>query len=88
LAKVHQYASRQLNRDSGATSAKNGEAPTLEKGRQASLPGMSGIDLNERLLCANWTVPTIFITAHEDVYARRLVESSMECLTKPFLASG
>jgi FixJ family two-component response regulator len=52
------------------------------------LPGMSGIGLHERLLSANCTVPTIFITAHEDVYARRLSERGMECLAKPFLGEA
>jgi len=49
------------------------------------LPGMTGIALHERLRSANLIVPTIFITAHEDVYARRLLASGADCLAKPFL---
>ena len=52
------------------------------------LPGMSGIELHERLLSANCSVPTIFITAHADLYARRLAERGMECLAKPFLGEA
>ena len=52
------------------------------------LPGMSGIDLHERLLSANCSVPTIFITAHADLYARRLAERGMDCLAKPFLGEA
>ena len=52
------------------------------------LPGMSGIDLHERLMSAKCTVPTIFITAHEDVYARRLSESGTDWLAKPFLGEA
>ena len=49
-----------------------------------SLPGISGIDLYDRLRSANCAVPTIFISAHEDVYRRRLLERGVECLPKPF----
>ena len=49
------------------------------------LPRMSGIALHELLLSANCIVPTVFITAHEDVYARRLSTSGADCLAKPFL---
>jgi FixJ family two-component response regulator len=52
------------------------------------LPGMSGIDLHERLLSANCFVPTIFITAHEDVYRRRFSKSGAVCLAKPFLGEA
>jgi FixJ family two-component response regulator len=52
------------------------------------LPGMSGIDLHERLLSANCSVPTIFVTAHEDLYARRLSGRGMDCLAKPFLGEA
>ena len=52
------------------------------------LPGMSGIDLHEHLLSANCSVPTIFITAHEDLYGRRLRERGMDCLAKPFLGEA
>ena len=73
------FASAETFLDSGAQSRV--ECLVLDIG----LPGMSGIDLHERLLSANCPVPTIFITAHEDVYARRLSERGMDCLAKPFL---
>jgi FixJ family two-component response regulator len=37
------------------------------------LPGMSGIELQRRLLDANWEVPIIFVTAHGDGTLRDLV---------------
>jgi len=37
------------------------------------LPGMSGIELQRRLLDANCTVPVIFVTAHGDASLRDLV---------------
>jgi FixJ family two-component response regulator len=73
------FASAEALLDSGAQSRV--ECLVLDIG----LPGMSGIDLHERLLSVNCTVPTIFVTAHEDLYARRLSQRGMICLAKPFL---
>ena len=73
------YASAEAFLDSGAASRV--QCLVLD----IRLPGMSGIDLHERLLSANCSIPTIFITAHADLYARRLSERGMHCLAKPFL---
>lgn len=52
------------------------------------LPGMSGIELHERLVAAKQSIPTIFVTAHEDLYVRRLAERGMGWLAKPFLGEA
>jgi FixJ family two-component response regulator len=50
------------------------------------LPGMSGIELHDRLTTAGAARPTVFITAHDDKHLRRRVMQRAECLlTKPFL---
>jgi FixJ family two-component response regulator len=50
-----------------------------------SMPGMSGIELQQEIERRNEQVPIVFITAHgdEDV-RRRLRKDSVECLLKPF----
>jgi FixJ family two-component response regulator len=50
------------------------------------MPGMSGIELQERLIASGHTVPIIFITAHadEDERARALDRGAIDCLRKPF----
>jgi FixJ family two-component response regulator len=50
------------------------------------MPGMSGIELQERLIASGHTVPIIFITAHadEDERARALDRGAVGCLRKPF----
>ena len=49
------------------------------------LPGMSGIELQRRLLETNFTVPVIFITAHGDASVRDIVmkAGAAAFLTKP-----
>jgi FixJ family two-component response regulator len=48
--------------------------------------GMSGIELQERLIGSRCTVPIIFVSAHADEEARALVlqRGAIECLAKPF----
>ena len=48
------------------------------------LPGLSGIELYEHLLAAGKTMPTVFITAHDDARTRRLASQRAACLIKPF----
>ncbi len=50
------------------------------------MPGMSGIELRERLIASGHAVPIIFITAHadEDERARALDRGAVDCLRKPF----
>ena len=52
------------------------------------LPGLSGIELHERLLSAGKTIPTVFITARADAQARRLASEGADCLIKPFLGEA
>jgi CheY-like chemotaxis protein len=39
------------------------------------MPGMSGLELQRRLAAAQWRIPIIFITAHDEEEARAGVES-------------
>ena len=50
------------------------------------MPGMSGIDLQERLIASGHALPIVFITAHadEDERARALERGAVACLRKPF----
>jgi FixJ family two-component response regulator len=50
------------------------------------MPGMSGIELQERLIASGRAVPIIFITAHADEAerARALERGAIDCLQKPF----
>jgi FixJ family two-component response regulator len=50
------------------------------------MPGMSGIELQKRLIATGQVVPIIFITAHadEDERARALERGAIDCLQKPF----
>lgn len=50
------------------------------------MPGMSGLELQERLHAAGSTVPIVFISAHEDkdARARGLREGAIAFLQKPF----
>ena len=50
------------------------------------MPGMSGIELQERLIASSHAIPIIFITAHadEDERARALDRGAIDCLQKPF----
>ncbi len=50
------------------------------------MPGMSGIELQERLIASGRMVPIIFITAHadEEERARALERGAVDCLQKPF----
>jgi FixJ family two-component response regulator len=50
------------------------------------MPGMSGLELQERLAAADVRVPIVFLTAHgdEEARARALRAGAIEFLTKPF----
>src|SRR2546430_1877517 len=50
------------------------------------LPGMSGLELQSRLLAFNCSVPIVFITAHgdEQVRTRALDAGAVDFLQKPF----
>jgi FixJ family two-component response regulator len=52
----------------------------------AHLPGMSGVDLQRRLLAAQHELPIIFISAHDDPVAERhaLTAGALAFLRKPF----
>jgi len=50
------------------------------------MPGMSGLELQEKLNAEGCRIPTIFITAHGDakMRAQALRAGAVEFLTKPF----
>jgi FixJ family two-component response regulator len=54
------------------------------------MPGMSGIELHERLRATGWRIPTILISAYHDeldrAHARRA--GILSCLRKPFTAEA
>jgi FixJ family two-component response regulator len=50
------------------------------------MPGMSGIELYNRLIASGNRIPTMFVTAFPDtrVHDRALKAGAVCCLTKPF----
>jgi FixJ family two-component response regulator len=50
------------------------------------LPGMNGLELQRRIVAANWRIPIIFITSHADgdAQARALEAGAVDYLYKPF----
>jgi FixJ family two-component response regulator len=50
------------------------------------MPGMNGLDLQRRIIAANWRIPIIFITSHADDVAREraLEAGAVAFLYKPF----
>jgi len=50
------------------------------------MPGMSGLELQRRMLASKWRIPIIFITSHADGDARtRAIEAgAVDFLYKPF----
>ncbi len=50
------------------------------------MPGMSGLELQRRILAASWQIPIIFITSHVDdaARARALNAGAVAFLYKPF----
>jgi FixJ family two-component response regulator len=50
------------------------------------MPGMDGLDLQCRIVAANWRIPIIFITSHADDHARAraLAAGAVAFLYKPF----
>jgi len=50
------------------------------------LPGMNGLELQRRIVAANWRIPIIFITSHADgdARAKALDGGAVDYLYKPF----
>lgn len=50
------------------------------------MPGMSGLELQDRLNAANLSIPVVFISAHDDgeARARGLRAGAVDFLKKPF----
>ena len=50
------------------------------------LPGMNGLELQRRIVAANWRIPIIFVTSHADgdAQARALEAGAVDYLFKPF----
>ncbi|HXL81540.1 MAG TPA: response regulator [Pyrinomonadaceae bacterium] len=50
------------------------------------LPGMNGLELQRRIVAANWRIPIIFVTSHADgdARARALEAGAVDYLYKPF----
>jgi FixJ family two-component response regulator len=48
------------------------------------MPGMSGPDLQGKLIDQGVKIPVIFITAHDSMRSRVLELGAVECLSKPF----
>jgi len=50
------------------------------------MPGMNGLDLQRKIVEANWQIPIIFITSHadDDARARALEAGAVGFLYKPF----
>jgi FixJ family two-component response regulator len=50
------------------------------------MPGMSGPDLQRKLMSQGQPIPIIFITAHgdEDVISQVMADGAVDCLLKPF----
>ena len=67
-------------------SAQRGRPACLILDIQLERGGMSGFDLQERLVADGVTIPTIFITAHGDAHTRERVKQSGVAgfLSKPF----
>jgi len=67
-------------------SAPRGRTACLVLDIQLDRGGMSGFDLQERLVADGVTIPTIFITAHGDARTRERVKQSGVAgfLSKPF----
>jgi FixJ family two-component response regulator len=51
-----------------------------------ALPGLSGLDLQKRILETNWEIPIVFITGQKDVptSVRAMKAGAVEFLVKPF----
>ena len=50
------------------------------------MPGMSGLELQRRLMATQCRIPIVFVTAHgdEEARSRALQEGAVEFLLKPF----
>ena len=50
------------------------------------MPGMSGLDLQRRLMATQCRIPIVFVTAHgeEEARSRALQEGAVDFLLKPF----
>lgn len=51
-----------------------------------AMPGVSGPELQQELICRGHCIPVVFITGHEDrtIRARLIEAGAVECLFKPF----
>jgi FixJ family two-component response regulator len=51
-----------------------------------AMPGMSGPELQDELARRGYTIPIVFITAHQDesIRTRMLASGAVDCLFKPF----
>lgn len=51
-----------------------------------TMPGMSGVDLQEQLIALGYQLPIVFITARTEpaLHARLLERGALSCLVKPF----
>ena len=52
------------------------------------LGGMSGFDLQQRLMDVGSPIPTVFITAHDDAITRERARSGVAYLRTPFRADA
>ena len=50
------------------------------------MPGMSGLELQRRLMATQCRIPIVFVTAHgeEEARSRALQEGAVDFLLKPF----
>ncbi len=48
------------------------------------MPGMSGLELQRRIVAANWRIPIIFTTSYTDGEAQALEAGAVDYLHKPF----
>ena len=50
------------------------------------MPGMNGLDLQRKIVAANWRMPIIFVTSHgdDDARVRALKGGAVAFLYKPF----
>jgi FixJ family two-component response regulator len=75
------YDSAEAFLESGAT------APAACLVVDIRLPGISGVELHQRLRSAGSRVPTVFVTAYDDWHRRGLsLDENDACLVKPFPA--
>jgi FixJ family two-component response regulator len=89
---------KDLLESAGLAAATFASAPLLLKYRRLNsisclvtdlrMPQMTGLELHQRLVASNYSIPTILITAYPDdrVRAQALKAKVVCCLAKPFAA--